>query len=128
MKSFKHKVIIAFVVLVCCFVYYYIQLPAINFHSKGFLKFLITIAVIITLAFAATGVHIGFEQKDIFYQLDGKRKLIARITGIVALSLILIYIVGAILSSPIVNSKKYHNLIQIENGNFEQDIKQISYK
>lgn len=40
---------------------------------------------------------------------------------------VLTFVLGGILSSPIVNAKKYRQLIQISERNFTEDIQQISY-
>ena len=41
--------------------------------------------------------------------------------------LVLVYVAGSILSSPIVNAKKYRDLMVPETGDFAEDIEQISY-
>ncbi len=45
----------------------------------------------------------------------------------VILGIGVIYAVGALLSSPIVNANKYQKLVQPEERNFTDDIKEISY-
>jgi hypothetical protein len=42
--------------------------------------------------------------------------------------MIVIFIVGGILSSPVVNAKKYQKLLTITERNYTDDIKEISYK
>ena len=44
-----------------------------------------------------------------------------------AITLFIVYLIGYMLSSPIVNAKKYQSLINIQNSDFKKDIKQISY-
>ena len=41
--------------------------------------------------------------------------------------LVVVFLLGSLLSSPIVNAGKYHDLIDIGDGNFANDIEQISY-
>lgn len=43
------------------------------------------------------------------------------------LALAVVYAVGALLSSPIVNANKYQKLVEPEERNFTEDIKEISY-
>jgi hypothetical protein len=45
----------------------------------------------------------------------------------VILLVIVVYVIGSVLSSPIVNAKKYQKLIEPETGNFTEDIEQISF-
>jgi hypothetical protein len=50
--------------------------------------------------------------------------MIISITG----GLLLVFIIGSILSSPIVNAGKYQKLLTITDRNYTDDIKEISYK
>lgn len=38
-----------------------------------------------------------------------------------------VYMVGSLLSSPIINAKKYQQLMQVDDREFTEDIKQVSY-
>jgi hypothetical protein len=49
-------------------------------------------------------------------------------TGLIlTLVLLVVYVLGGILSSPIINAKKYHNLLTVEEGSFTEDIAQVNY-
>ena len=48
------------------------------------------------------------------------------IFGVVAVMLVVLAI-GTFLSSPVINAKKYRDLMPVEEGNFAQDIKQVDY-
>ena len=45
----------------------------------------------------------------------------------IILVLVLIYGVGTLLSSPVINASKYQKLLSVEKGEFSEDIAQISY-
>lgn len=128
MRTLKSKLLAIFIIAIGGFCYYYVKLPAINLHSVGFWKFIIVLGLFITVAFALTGVHVGMHREEIYYDIPDKRKFFAKLAGGITLVLVVVFIVGSILSSPIINSKKYHDLIQISDGDFEKDIKQISYQ
>ncbi len=128
MKTIKSKILAAILVTLVGFSYYYIKLPALNIHSAGFWKFIIVLGILITAAFALTGMHFGIRKDDFYFDITEKKKLFAKISGGITIILFLIFIIGSVLSSPIINAKKYHDLIQIKNGDFEHDIKQISYQ
>lgn len=107
------------------FLYYYVALPAVNIHSPGFWWFILAALIVITFI-------IGFIS---YFDKDGKfqsRKtvhhslfiMIGSITG----GMLIFFIIGSILSSPIVNANKYQKLLTITDRNFTDDIKEISYK
>ena len=48
--------------------------------------------------------------------------------GILLLLILAAYIIGSILSSPIINAKKYQQLLALENRNFTDDIKEVDYR
>ena len=48
------------------------------------------------------------------------------ILGIFAVG-VAVYLIGALLSSPIVNAKKYQQLLTVETGEFTKDIEELSF-
>lgn len=114
------------------FLYYYITLPAINMHSVGFWKFIIVLFIILTITSCLLRKNHTAEEEPINLHHINVKQFIqkSRLTQFclsITLILIVVFIIGYILSSPIVNAKKYRQLINIETGNFQDDIKQISY-
>ncbi len=115
--------------LIAAFIYYYITLPAFNLHSIGTWWFLITILVVV-------GIVISLRTGDVVKsdKLNGMIKEfrpgtglgVKIIFGIVAVMLVVLAI-GTFLSSPVINAKKYRDLMPVEEGNFAQDIKQVDY-
>lgn len=118
-------------------VYYYIQLPAINIHSPGFWKFIIFIMIIATMAVWIMNHDKSKEGRQFVnkmaakdYIFDFKTRsgaLIFKLVGGVTILLVVIYFVGNILSSPIINASKYQKLLTVETRNFTDDIKEVSY-
>ena len=45
----------------------------------------------------------------------------------VFLVVLAVYLVGSLLSSPIVNAAKYQSLLQVEEGEFSKDIEELSF-
>ncbi len=112
-------------------IYYYVALPAINIHSEGFWGFIILLFILLTGSAAFLQrkkfhmvEHIGKKPHPLKYLKQSKLTY-----GLFCITIVLIvvYIIGSLLSSPIINAKKYQQLIQISDGNFKEDIKQISY-
>lgn len=131
------KFIACVAVAVIAAVYYYIQLPAINIHSPGFWKFIIFIMIIATMAVWIMNHDKSKEGRQFVnkmaakdYIFDFKTRsgaLIFKLVGGVTILLVVIYFVGNILSSPIINASKYQKLLTVETRNFTDDIKEVSY-
>jgi hypothetical protein len=131
------KLIACVAVAVIAAVYYYIQLPAINIHSLGFWKFIIFIMIIATMAVWIMNHDKSKEGRQFVnkmaakdYIFDFKTRsgaLIFKLVGGVTILLVVIYFVGNILSSPIINASKYQKLLTVETRNFTDDIKEVSY-
>lgn len=131
------KLIACVAVAVIAAVYYYIQLPAINIHSPGFWKFIIFIMIIATMAVWIMNHDKSKEGRQFVnkmaakdYIFDFKTRsgaLIFKLVGGVTILLVVIYFVGNIISSPIINASKYQKLLTVETRNFTDDIKEVSY-
>ena len=116
-KAKKYGIGIA-ILAVVAFVYYYITLPAINIHAAGFWTALIFILAVVLLMKALPHLNQPQELKA--------NKQVKLILGLI-LAVVAVYLVGSLLSSPIINAKKYQQLMQVEDREFTEDIKQVSY-
>ena len=114
----KRKLLIAIVVILAAGLYYYIALPAFNIHSSDTWFFIIFLLVVVAVIYAV--------RKKI-----GKAELrtskTMKIFGFAILGLGIIYLAGSLLSSPIVNAKKYQKLMKVEEGEFTEDIEELSF-
>lgn len=118
MKKIKMKLLIALLVIAALGIYYYVALPALNIHSTEFWVFLIVLGLLASLMFV--------KKKNLSrYELKGSKGLKV-ILGIVGL-IVVVYLAGALLSSPIVNAKKYQQLMTVETGEFAKDIEELSF-
>lgn len=121
MKKLGRKLIALISLFVVAAVYYYIALPAINIHSVGFWGFLIGILVILLFLYS---IRNGTKKKKIKkLREDSLFKFGSLLIGV----LVIVFLVGGILSSPIVNAKKYQQLLTVETREFTKDIKQVSF-
>ena len=125
MKKLLKYLISLIIILVIAFLYYYATLPAINIHSPGLWFFILGLLIIASAVIGLIAYSKDNSNRNVKTLL--KNKLFALITGF-TLIIILIYVAGSILSSPIVNAKKYQTLLTITDRNFTDDIKQISFK
>lgn len=130
MKKVTRNIIITFALLLAAFIYYYVTLPAFNIHSIGTWMFLMAgVAVLTVLAiFQKTlKTHKKIEWEKGKVKVDIKISGIAKIGFGIVVILIIILAIGSILSSPIVNAKKYQKLMKVEERNFTEDISQVDY-
>lgn len=129
-KKIFVKLIIAAAVLLIGALYYYVKLPAFNIHSAGFWKFLLFLIFVGTLLHLISKMKkgsISVSQAGISYTGD-KKAFRSVIGGAIAFGVVLIvYIVGSILSSPIVNAGKYQRLMPVEEREFREDIAEVDY-
>ena len=115
----KKKLAAGLLVIVLAFLYYYVTLPAINIHESGFWFFLAALVVVMLVLYAIK------KRIRSMYELKSNKVLKGGVFVILGIGVI--YAVGALLSSPIVNANKYQKLVQPEERNFTDDIKEISY-
>lgn len=124
MKKGKIKAIGALLILVIAAVYYYVALPALNFHSSDLWMFVIVL-IIIGMMIAAQRVT---KKKNLDIRDLGELKNSKLIKSILILLgvVVVVYLAGSILSSPIVNAKQYQSLLHVETGEFTQDVEELS--
>lgn len=126
MKKWMKYVIIGAAALVAAGIYYYVTLPAINIHSAGCWFFVMSLVLVILAAhLLRKTLSEGKQGKIIKIQFRGDLTL--KILGALLLVIFAVFLVGDILSSPIVNAKRYQQLLAIENRNFTEDIKEVDY-
>ena len=121
--------IIGVAALIAAFIYYYITLPAINIHSSGFWFFLLgAVAVVMVIyvlrkagkeifTFGVASMHFSLKDYPAHKWL-----------GILFLLLLVVYGIGTLLSSPVINAKQYQQLMTVETRNFSEDIEEADYR
>ena len=118
MEKARGKILWGLAIVLLAGLYYYFALPAINIHSVGFWIFLILILA------AIMGVYI-LRKKYTLYEI--KESKVTKVMGIILILIIAVFLIGALLSSPIVNAKKYQPLLKVDAGEFTKDIEELSY-
>lgn len=139
MKKIRPKFIAisALVIVAVAFIYYYAALPPINIHAPGFWKFIIflcVVGVVLSALFNIKGTKPKYKRvrgvdKETFefeYKTPAGRGIL-KASIIITFIVVGIFLIGSILSSEIVNASKYHNLLTVENREFSEDIKEVSY-
>lgn len=118
MKKGKWKLASVIAVLILAGLYYYIALPAINIHATEIWMFMLIVVVLIGAVYLAKKKPTKFEMK---------RLLGFKIIAGILILLIAIYLIGSLLSSPIINAKKYQKLLNVETGKFTTDVEELSF-
>lgn len=117
----------AAVLLIAVFICYYVTLPAINIHSEGFWFFLMGLIVagaLLHMLRQTVKIQKAYGKNA---QINWKDFKLVKALGILFLVILAVYLIGSILSSPIVNAKKYQALLTVEERNFTDDIKEVDY-
>lgn len=121
----KRTVISIVLTLVIWFIMFYVELPAVNIQNQqfwGFAASMIVVAVIInlwpTVKYIAENRSI-YTPKELFLKF---KKIIIAIFAIAVF-----YGAGTLLSSPILRASAYSSLLNVENGDFSSDIKEVNY-
>lgn len=114
-------------VLAAAFVYYYVTLPAINIHASGFWFFILALIAFLGVVYAlkkATGEYRRYgAQIGSFWKEEKALKGFAA----VFLLVLAVYLIGSLLSSPILNAGKYRQLLTVEERNFTEDIQEVDF-
>ena len=119
MKKIGLKIGAVLAVIILAGIYYYVNLPAINIHASGFWTFLMVAVVFILVIY-------GFRKK--VRTVDDVKDSKGLKIGIgVLILIVIVYLGGSVLSSPIVNAKKYQALINAQSRDFTEDIKEVNY-
>ena len=118
MKNFKVKLGVVLAVIALAAVYYYVSLPALNIHSSDLWMFLIVLVIIIAVLYIKKKKPSRYEMKE----LKGVKVITALFVLVVGA-----YLIGTLLSSPIVNAKKYQQLLNVREGEFTKDIEELSF-
>ena len=118
MKKGKMKLVAVIAALVFAAVYYYVALPAVNIHSSDLWMFMIIVVLIVAAVYLGKKKPTRFELK----RLKGFKVIVA--AGVLVVGA---YLIGSLLSSPIINAKKYQQLLKVEEGEFTKDIEELSF-
>lgn len=115
---FRNKLLIAVVLVLAAGLYYYVSLPAFNLHSSD------TWFFVLFLLAAVLVIYILRKKPD---RKEWKKSKVIRFLGAVILGVGIIYLLGSLLSSPIINAKKYQKLLTVKEGEFTEDVEELSF-
>lgn len=112
------------VTLVFALLYFYFKLPSFNLHDPAFYTFILLIAVVYCFLSILTQ---GLFRADSGRELWDSIKVNCAVSFGVCVVLALVFLVGSIVSSPMLRARSYRGLLTVEDGNFADDIPEISF-
>ncbi|MBQ7035305.1 MAG: CvpA family protein [Clostridia bacterium] len=128
MKTAKRHIFSAVITLLFGVISYYFTLPALNIHSGGLLTFIISLCVAYGIAYLVLGL-----KKSVLQVTEIKIEKGMFIPGIIKVLLgiiaacILVGVIGNIAGAQIFNAKRYRSLLEVSEGDFTQDVSEITY-
>ena len=106
-------------------VVYYLMYPCLNIHSFGFWMFVMSIIFVFSLVYSIVCVGNGISK------LFNKKGETLSIKGVFSLVLIPVILLGIIIInfilSPLFNSRQYYKRINVVDGDFSTEIKEVDF-
>ena len=104
-------------------IYYYVQLPALNFHSGSLYVFVVLLcAVYCAMAILTSGFQ-GDGAKGYF----GFVKKQCKIPFLLAAAMVLVAVVGSVIGWKLIQAGSYRDLLTVETGDFASEVQEISF-
>ena len=121
MKKIRGLFIILLILLAG--LYYYVAIPAVNIHSEGTWQFLI-FGMMVLAAFLLFRLR-PRTAADLKYEIRESRGI--RVVLILLAVMLVVWIGGSLLSSPILNAGRYQRLLTVTDRDFSEDITEADY-
>ena len=107
------------------FIYFYTSLPAINLQAGEFYVFVgLLCLVYVFCAFITSGFHLNGAGIGEYFRFVKSQCLPV---GLLFALLLIVAMVGSLISMSVFRAADYRDLLNVESGNFTQDITQISF-
>lgn len=120
----KRTVTNLIITLVFGLVYFYSKLPAINLQDPAFYTFVLLLsAVYCFLSILTQGLFKAESGRELWQSV----KTHCAIPVFICIILAVIFIIGSLISSPIIRANAYRNLLEVETGDFTKEVNQISF-
>lgn len=111
------------VTILFALIYFYINIPALNFQAQEFYAFLILICIVFCVVNLFESGFRATDVKDYFKHILKKMKVPVIIVGV----LLVVSFVGGIAGSTIFRSRSYAKLLDVQQGDFAEDVTEVSW-
>ena len=126
-RTLPRVLISLLVTLIIGGVWFYVSLPAINLHNTSFYSFVFILLLVYVLVFMIVlGADTGKQEIHLRDYLSFAKNQ-CKVVVVIVVALAAIFVVGQIISAPILQAGAYHDLLTVETGNFAEDIKPVSF-
>lgn len=122
-RSFRAPLVSLLLTVLAGLVYFYVNLPAINFHSGELYSGIIFLCI---LYLVLTAVLSGIRPNGFGGYLKSVKKGSVVPLALIAAAVVTIFI-GSISSATILRAGAYRNLLNVQQGDFTEDVKEISF-
>ncbi len=123
-RSVKKILVNLLITVVFGIIYFYIKLPPINLHSPAFYTFFFLLAAVYCVTSIITsGIWRAENNGDFFRSV----KYHCGVPLLICIALLVFGIIGTFFSSVIIRSSAYSSLLTVTEGNFEEDVDEISF-
>jgi len=120
----KRTVTNLIITLVFGLVYFYSKLPAINLQDPAFYTFVLLLsAVYCFLSILTQGLFKAESGRELWQSV----KTHCAIPVFICIILAVIFVIGSLISSPIIRANAFRNLLAVETGDFTKEVNQISF-
>lgn len=128
MSKFKSHLYALLVVLLVAALGFYILLPAINIHNSSLLFYISVLAIIYAVIVSMCShknikAEILGDKRSIWKRLSTTNRVVLCIIT----ACILFGLIGSLVGAVIFRAADYRELLDVKEGNFTQDVEQISY-
>jgi len=125
MNKGKQTLFTILLTLLVGFGYFYFTLPAINLQDRAFYGFFLIMAgTFCALRLVFSGANLkNAHPADIFKEI----KRVAKIPALCCLALIAVFLVGSLLSSPILRARSFASILTVEHSDFAEDVREIGF-
>ena len=123
-KSIKRTLINLAITLLFGFIYFYIELPAINLRNPGFYSFFFLLALVYCgLSILTLGLYRITDRFEFFKGVKNN----CLIPVLICAAFLLIIVVGTVIGLPIFRASAYSQLLEISDGDFTKEVEEISF-
>ncbi len=122
-SPFTRVLISLLVTAVLGFLYFYFELPALNFQNEEFYLFLLLLLAVFSISMIVLGEFRGNSVKE--YVSYTRKTLIVPFYA--ALALIAVAVIGGATGWVVFRAKDYAALLPMEEGNFTEEVAEISF-
>lgn len=120
----KKTAINMLVTAVFALAYFYLELPAINLQSIDFYFFFFLVSAVYCVSAIVTSGIWKITDAQAFFPSVKKH---CRVPLIICAVFVVVMVVGSLLSSVVLRSGSYKQLLKVETGSFEEEVAEISY-